>query len=168
MTNQFHYTLLDEIRAKVPLSQVVARKVDLRACGRELKGHSPFRTERTPSFVVNDHNGFYRCFASGEHGDIFTFVMKTEGVTFAEAVQRLAQEAGVDVKAHMGNVIDLKQAEDAARNAYYDFVIDLSQRGFCECNDGCERSATGEDRIRLDRLRQQWERFQRRPDDLPF
>lgn len=87
--------LLDEIRARLPVSQVVARKVNLKRQGRELIGLSPFKTEKTPSFTVSDQKGFYHCFASGEHGDIFTFVMKTEGLSFPEAVERLAEEAGV-------------------------------------------------------------------------
>jgi DNA primase len=87
--------LLDEIRARLPVSQVVGRRVQLKRAGREFKGLSPFKSEKTPSFTVNDQKGFYHCFASGEHGDIFTFLMKTEGVSFPEAVERLAQEAGV-------------------------------------------------------------------------
>jgi DNA primase len=92
---RFPPSLLDEIRARLPVSQVVARKVQLRRAGREFKGLSPFKSEKTPSFTVNDQKGFYHCFASGEHGDVFTFLMKTEGVSFPEAVERLAQEAGV-------------------------------------------------------------------------
>ena len=86
---------LDDIRARLAVSQVVARKVALKKQGREFAGLSPFKTEKTPSFFVNDHKGFYHCFASGEHGDIFTFLMKTEGLSFPEAVERLAAEAGV-------------------------------------------------------------------------
>jgi DNA primase len=92
---RFPPSLLDEIRARLPVSQVVSRKVALKRAGREFKGLSPFKAERTPSFTVNDHKGFYHCFASGEHGDIFTFLVKTEGLSFPEAVERLAQEAGV-------------------------------------------------------------------------
>ena len=92
---RFPPSLLDEIRARLPVSQVVSRKVALKRAGREFKGLSPFKQERTPSFTVNDQKGFYHCFASGEHGDIFTFVVKTEGLSFPEAVERLAEEAGV-------------------------------------------------------------------------
>ncbi len=87
--------LLDEIRSRVPVSRVVERHVKLKRAGREYTGLSPFKTEKTPSFTVNDHKGFYHCFASGEHGDIFTFLMKVAGLTFPEAVERLASEAGV-------------------------------------------------------------------------
>ncbi|MBA2124830.1 DNA primase [Hyphomicrobium methylovorum] len=92
---RFSPNLLDEIRARLSVSQVVGRRVALKKAGREFRGLSPFKTEKTPSFYVNDQKGFYHCFASGEHGDIFTFVMKTEGLEFPEAVERLAAEAGV-------------------------------------------------------------------------
>lgn len=87
--------ILDDIRARLPVSQVVGRKVALKKKGREWAGLSPFKVEKTPSFFVNDQKGFYHCFASGEHGDIFTFLIKTEGLSFPEAVERLAEEAGV-------------------------------------------------------------------------
>ncbi|MBV9078854.1 MAG: DNA primase [Methylobacteriaceae bacterium] len=89
--------LLDEIRARLPVSTVVGRKVRLKKAGREWKGLSPFNAEKTPSFYVNDQKGFYHCFSSGKHGDIFTFLMETEGLSFPEAVERLAAEAGVDL-----------------------------------------------------------------------
>lgn len=92
---RFDSSFLDEIRARLPVSQVVARRVKLKRQGREFVGLSPFKQEKTPSFTVNDKKGFYHCFASGEHGDIFTFLMKTEGADFPEAVERLAQEAGL-------------------------------------------------------------------------
>lgn len=76
---RFSPHLLDEIRARLPVSQVVGRKVALKRKGREYAGLSPFKMEKTPSFFVNDQKGFYHCFASGEHGDIFKFVMATEG-----------------------------------------------------------------------------------------
>jgi DNA primase len=88
-------SILDEIRARLPVSTVVGRKVRLKKAGREWKGLSPFNAEKTPSFYVNDQKGFYHCFSSGKHGDIFTFLMETEGLTFPEAVERLAAEAGV-------------------------------------------------------------------------
>ena len=63
--------------------------------GREFVGLSPFNKEKTPSFTVNDQKGFYHCFSSGKHGDIFGFVMETEGLSFPEAVEKLAGEAGL-------------------------------------------------------------------------
>src|SRR5436190_161532 len=94
---RFPPSLLDDIRARLPVSQVVARKVALKRAGRELKGLSPFKQERTPSFFVNDHKGSWFDFSSGQNGDIFKFVMLTEGLSFPEAVERLAEEAGLPV-----------------------------------------------------------------------
>src|SRR3954454_20348741 len=80
---------------RLPVSTVVGRKVRLKKAGREWRGLSPFNAEKTPSFYVNDQKGFYHCFSSGKHGDVFRFLMETEGVPFPEGVQRLAAEAGV-------------------------------------------------------------------------
>jgi DNA primase len=91
--------LLDEIRVRLPVSHVVGRKVTLRKTGREWTGLSPFNKEKTPSFKVNDQKGFYHCFSSGKHGDIFTFVMEVDGLSFPEAVERLASQAGVPLPA---------------------------------------------------------------------
>ncbi len=88
---------LDEIRARLPVSEVVGRRVKLIRRGREFVGLSPFNPEKTPSFTVNDQKGFYHCFSSGEHGDIFAWVMRMEGLSFPEAVERLAGEAGLEV-----------------------------------------------------------------------
>jgi len=92
---KFPDSFLDEIRARLPVSQVVSRRVPLKRAGREWKGLSPFNKEKTPSFTVNDQKGFYHCFSSGKHGDIFGFLMETEGLSFPEAVERLAGDAGV-------------------------------------------------------------------------
>jgi DNA primase catalytic core len=94
---RFPPSLLDEIRARLPVSQVVGRRVKLKRQGREFTGLSPFKNEKTPSFTVNDQKGFYHCFATGEHGDIFSFLTSTEGLSFPEAVERLADEAGVEM-----------------------------------------------------------------------
>jgi DNA primase len=94
---KFSPSLLDDIRARLPVSAVVGRRVKLRKQGREWRGLSPFNAEKTPSFYVNDQKGFYHCFSSGKHGDIFRFLMETEGLPFPEAVERLASEAGVDI-----------------------------------------------------------------------
>jgi DNA primase len=94
---KFSDSFLDEIRARLPVSAVVSRRVPLKRAGREWKGLSPFNKEKTPSFTVNDQKGFYHCFSSGKHGDIFGFVMETEGLSFPEAVERLAGDAGLQM-----------------------------------------------------------------------
>ena len=91
----FSATFLDDLRSRVSVSDIVGRKVKLKKSGREWKGLSPFNQERTPSFYVNDLKGFYHDFSSGKHGDVFTFLMETEGLTFPEAVERIAETAGV-------------------------------------------------------------------------
>ena len=92
---RFSPTFLDEIRARVPVSEVVRQKVAIRKQGREWRGLSPFNSERTPSFYVNDPKGFFHDFSSGKHGDGFTFLMETEGISFPEAVAKLAAMAGL-------------------------------------------------------------------------
>ena len=92
---RFTPQFLDELRARLPVSEVVGRRVKLKKAGREWKGLSPFQQEKSPSFTVNDEKGFYHDFSSGRHGDIIRFVMETDGVPFVEAVERLASIAGL-------------------------------------------------------------------------
>jgi len=96
---RFTPQFLEELRARLPVSEVVGKRVKLKKAGREWKGLSPFQQEKTPSFTVNDQKGFYHDFSSGQHGNIFDFVMQTEGVSFPEAVERLASMAGMAVPA---------------------------------------------------------------------
>ena len=96
---RFPPQFLDELRARLPVSEVVGRRVKLRKTGREFVGLSPFNKEKSPSFTVNDQKGFYHDFSSGKHGDIISFLMETEGVGFTEAVERLASMAGMALPA---------------------------------------------------------------------
>src|SRR5215468_9145575 len=116
---------LDELRARLPVSEVVGRRVKLRKAGREWKGLSPFNKEKTPSFTVNDQKGFFHDFSSGKHGDIFDFVMETEGLTFPEAVERLAGMAGLPVP----KVSKEAQAREERRKTLHD-VIELAAKFF--------------------------------------
>lgn len=86
---------LEEIKSRLRLSDVIGKTVKLRRQGREYAGLSPFTKEKTPSFFVNDEKGFYHCFSSGKHGDLISFLQETERLSFPEAVERLAAEAGV-------------------------------------------------------------------------
>src|SRR5262249_25981742 len=92
---RFPPQFLDELRARLPVSEVVGRRVRLKKAGREWKGLSPFNKEKTPSFFVNDQKMAWFDFSSGKNGSIFDFVMLTEGLSFPEAVERLAAEAGM-------------------------------------------------------------------------
>jgi DNA primase len=96
---RFTPQFLEELRARLPVSEVVGRRVKLKKAGREFKGLSPFQQEKSPSFTVNDQKGFYHDFSSGKHGDIISFLMETEGVGFTEAVERLASMAGMALPA---------------------------------------------------------------------
>ncbi|WP_375415169.1 DNA primase [uncultured Bradyrhizobium sp.] len=122
---RFTPQFLDELRARLPVSEVVGRRVKLKKTGREFKGLSPFQQEKSPSFTVNDQKGFYHDFSSGKHGDIISFLMETEGVGFTEAVERLASMAGLALPA---------VTPDAARNeqrrkTLYD-VMELAAKFF--------------------------------------
>lgn len=88
---------LDEIRARVTLSGLVGRRVKLIRRGREHTGLCPFHNEKTPSFTVSDDKGFFHCFGCGAHGDVLGWVMQADGLSFPEAVERLAAEAGLEV-----------------------------------------------------------------------
>ncbi len=124
---RFPPSLLDDIRARLPVSQVVARKVPLKRAGRELKGLSPFKQERTPSFFVNDHKGSWFDFSSGQNGDIFKFVMLTEGLSFPEAVERLAEEAGLPVPK-----ASPREAEQEDERARLYALLEAAARFFAE------------------------------------
>ena len=86
---------LEEIKTRLKVSNVVSKTVNLKKRGKEFVGLSPFKTEKTPSFTVNDEKGFYHCFSTAEHGNIFDFVMKTQNLKFGEAVKYLANIAGM-------------------------------------------------------------------------
>ena len=90
---RFPPSFLEDIRARLPVSEVVRQRVKLRKSGREWVGLSPFGSEKTPSFFVNDQKMAWFDFSSGKNGNIFDFVMATEGLSFPETVERLARAA---------------------------------------------------------------------------
>ncbi len=124
---RFTPQFLDELRARLPVSEVVGKRVKLKRAGREWKGLSPFQQEKTPSFTVNDQKGFYHDFSSGKHGDIISFLMETEGVGFAEAVERLASMAGVPLPA----VTPDAARHEQRRKTLYD-VMELAAKFFAD------------------------------------
>ncbi|HEX3064508.1 MAG TPA: CHC2 zinc finger domain-containing protein [Dongiaceae bacterium] len=87
---------LDELRQRLSLVQVISRKVKLTRRGREQTGLCPFHAEKSPSFTVNDDKGFFHCFGCGAHGDVIGFVMRSDGLSFPETVERLARDAGLN------------------------------------------------------------------------
>ena len=86
---------IEDLRQRVPLSDVVGRRVKLIRKGRRHSGLCPFHAEKTPSFSVVDDDGFYHCFGCGVHGDAISFLREMEGLEFMEAVERLAEMAGL-------------------------------------------------------------------------
>jgi len=122
---KFPPAFLDEIRARLPVSEVAGRRVKLRKQGREWAGLSPFNAEKTPSFFVNDQKGFFHDFSSGKHGDIFSFLIETEGLSFPDAVERLATMAGVPMPRQTG-----AEAEQEKRRASLLDVLAMAARLF--------------------------------------
>ncbi len=88
---------LDDIRARIGLADVIGRRVRLVKKGREHAALCPFHNEKTPSFTVSEEKGFFHCFGCGAHGDVIGFVMRADGLSFPEAVERLAADAGLEV-----------------------------------------------------------------------
>ncbi|MBI5938852.1 MAG: DNA primase [Caulobacterales bacterium] len=96
---RFDDRFLEEIKSRLRLSDVIGKTVKLKRQGREFVGLSPFTKERSPSFFVNDDKGFFHDFSSGKHGDLISFLQETERLSFVEAVERLAGEAGLQMPA---------------------------------------------------------------------
>ena len=122
---RFTPQFLDELKARLPVSEVVGKRVKLVRAGREFKGLSPFNKEKTPSFFVNDQKQAWFDFSSGKNGSIFDFVMESEGVSFPEAVERLAAMAGMPLP----KVSREDEAREAKRKTLHD-VMELAAKFF--------------------------------------
>ena len=120
---RFDERFLDEIKSRLRPSDVIGRTVKLRKQGREYVGLSPFNKEKTPSFYVNDDKGQFFDFSSGKTGDLISFLQETERLTFVEAVERLAAEAGVPLPA-----VDPRAAEqERVRQSLSDWLETAAQ-----------------------------------------
>ena len=91
-----------EVKQRLSIDEVIGDYIELKRSGRNLKGLCPFHGEKTPSFMVNPEKGIYHCFGCGEGGDHFEFVMKMDGLSFRESLEKLAQKAGVDLSQYSG------------------------------------------------------------------
>lgn len=109
---RFSPEFLERLRDEIATSEVVSRKVNLRLKGKEHTGLCPFHQEKTPSFTVNDSKGFYHCFGCGAHGDIIKFVVETEGLTFSEAVTKLAEDYSIPLPKIEENRVDTREEEE--------------------------------------------------------
>jgi DNA primase len=123
MAGRFDERFLDEIKSRLRPSDIIGKTVKLRRQGREYVGLSPFTKEKTPSFYVNDDKGQFFDFSSGKTGDLISFLQETEKLTFVEAVERLAAEAGVALPA-----VDPRAAEqEKVRQGLADWLETAAQ-----------------------------------------
>ena len=119
----------EEIKARLPVEDVVGDYVELKRAGRSMKGRSPWGVDRTPSFMVSPEKGIWHDFSANKGGDIFTFIMEVEGISFREALEKLAARAGVELKKYGGDDKKVAKRKVRAREAlelstkYYQFAL---------------------------------------------
>ncbi|NOZ06132.1 MAG: DNA primase [Chloroflexi bacterium] len=128
--------VLDEIKTRLDLAETIGKEVTLKRAGSTLKGLCPFHTEKTPSFVVFPHSNTWHCFGCGEGGDIFSFVMKRENLSFSEALHLLARQAGVELrKPDEADIAAAQEREQllallsTAATTYHQWLIDGERGG---------------------------------------
>ncbi|MCR4402813.1 MAG: DNA primase [Firmicutes bacterium] len=113
----FSDDVLDELRAKSDIVEVISGYVALKQAGRTYKGLCPFHAEKTPSFVVSPEKQLFHCFGCGAGGDVFSFVMKIENLSFAEAVRLLADRAGIVVDERAQGAAEAREEQRALYEA---------------------------------------------------
>ena len=107
----------EEIKSRLAVEDVVGQYVELKRAGRNLKGHSPWGVDKTPSFMVSPEKGIWHDFSANKGGDIFSFIMEVEGISFREALEKLAAQAGVDLSKYQGNDKNLTKKKLRAKEA---------------------------------------------------
>ena len=107
----------EEIKSRLAVEDVVGQYIELKRAGRNLKGHSPWGVDKTPSFMVSPEKGIWHDFSAGKGGDIFTFIMEVEGISFREALEKLANQAGVDLTKYRGGDPAVARKKARAREA---------------------------------------------------
>ena len=129
--------LKEEIKSRLAVEDVVGQYVELKRAGRNLKGHSPWGVDKTPSFMVSPEKGIWHDFSANKGGDIFSFVMEVEGISFKEALEKLAAQAGVDITKYTGGDKDLSKKKLRLKEAlslaarYYQACL-VRDRSACE------------------------------------
>lgn len=151
---RFDERYIEELKARLRPSDIIGRTVKLKRQGREYVGLSPFSKEKSPSFFVNDDKGFFHDFSSGKHGDVISFLQETERLSFVEAVQRLAGEAGMALPAE-----DPQQAEREERRKGLSDWMDLAQKWYAANLRRSPGKAAREYLERRGLPEDQWERF---------
>lgn len=117
-SHMFTKSILNDIRDRIPITTLIGERVSLKKAGRNFKGLCPFHNEKSPSFNVNDEKGIFHCFGCGEGGDIFQFVMKFDGIGFAEAVKYLADRTGVELPRDTNPALKAAEDESAKKKRY--------------------------------------------------
>ena len=107
----------EEIKARLPIEDVVSQYMELKRAGRSLKGHSPWGVDKHESFMVSPEKGIWHDFSANKGGDIFSFVMAVEGISFREAMEKLAAQAGVELTRYTGGDAEVSKRKARAREA---------------------------------------------------
>lgn len=118
----------EEIKSRLSIEDVVGQYVELSRAGRNLKGHSPWGVDKTPSFMVSPEKGIWHDFSANKGGDIFTFIMEVEGISFKEAIEKLASQAGVDLSKYRGGDPNVTKRKLRAKEA-----LELATRYYQAC-----------------------------------
>lgn len=127
----------EEIKSRLAVEDVVGQYVELKRAGRNLKGHSPWGVDKTPSFMVSPEKGIWHDFSANKGGDIFTFIMEVEGISFKEAIEKLAAQAGVDLSKYRGGDSNVTKRKLRAKEAlalatkYYQACL-VRDKSVCE------------------------------------
>ena len=127
----------EEIKSRLAIEDVVGGYVELKRAGRNLKGHSPWGIDKTPSFMVSPEKGIWHDFSANKGGDIFSFVMEVEGISFKEAIEKLAAQAGVDLTKYYGGDAGVSKRKSRAKEAltlatkYYQACL-VRDKSVCE------------------------------------
>lgn len=152
----FSPSFLDELRARVPLASVIGQNVRLTKKGREYSGLCPFHNEKSPSFTVNEEKGFFHCFGCGAHGDVITFEMRANHLSFVDAIEKLAGIAGLamPVATPQDRAQEQRQASlhDVLDRAANWFVEQLNKGAGIEARDYLKRRGLDEGTIARFRL----------------
>ena len=120
---QFSKDFPDILRSNILPSQLISKNVRLKKSGKEYSGLCPFHNEKTPSFTVNDQKGFYHCFGCGAHGDIISYIINKDGLSFKEAVLRLANEFSITIP----QINYIKTPYSMQQNRQYQILEDACQ-----------------------------------------
>lgn len=127
----------EEIKSRLPVEDVVSQYVELKRAGRNLKGRSPWGVDKTPSFMVSPEKGIWHDFSANKGGDIFTFIMEVEGISFKDALEKLAAQAGVDLSKYRGGDPEISKKKVRAKEAlalatrYYQACL-VRNKSVCE------------------------------------